>query len=101
MTIRDHIKQHSDARTCFAILWVVPLFIVNLEAPDNFPLLCAALAVLAGGSFFTLVVITRRIPCPRCKRPLGSIASKVAKRGLRLGKECPHCGVSFDEQMTP
>ena len=101
MTIRDQIKQHSDGLTCFAILWAVPLFVVNLEAPDNFPLLCVALAVLAGGLFFTLVVMMRRIPCPRCKRPLGSIASKVAKRGLRLGTGCPHCGVSFDEQMTP
>jgi len=101
MTIRDHIRQQADALTFLALLSAVPFFVVNLRAPDNFPLLCAALAVLAGGLFFTLVVMMRRIPCPRCKRPLGSIASKVAKRGLRLGLQCPHCGVSFDEQMTP
>lgn len=48
MTIRDQIKQHSDGLTCFAILWAVPLFVVNLEAPDNFPLLCVALAARYG-----------------------------------------------------
>jgi hypothetical protein len=97
--IREHIKLRSDALILLSLLLAVPGFAVASLAPDNFALICIALVVFVAGMFFTLVAMIRRIPCPWRKQPLGSIASKVAKRGLRLGKECPHCGVSFDTEM--
>jgi FtsH-binding integral membrane protein len=50
-----------------------------------------------GAVMWTALAI-RRIPCPRCSKPLGSAATAVGMN-LKRAKQCPNCGVSLDESM--
>jgi hypothetical protein len=46
------------------------------------------------------VVSLFQIPCPKCHKPLGRIGFRAANAGgLAAAGRCPHCGVSFDEQV--
>lgn len=41
-----------------------------------------------------------RIKCPRCGKPLGIAALAANRKQLaNCVNACPHCGVSFDEEM--
>ncbi len=115
MTIAEHLQQ--QVRLCHRIKWgtiFVMLFVaiqqvaLNHSKVDTY----AWMLVVAAPCVAALVVVTKRLKCPRCQKPLYMELAHsmptmfgmfgLAKRELG-GKQplaldaCPRCGCSFSE----
>jgi len=99
MTIRDFLKRRRNEAALFVLPGIVFCVLSTVFAPDEFWFNWLSFAALFAGLVAVLVLL-HRVPCPRCQRPLGSIAARAANGWAKSG-HCPHCRVSLDESIKP
>jgi hypothetical protein len=102
MTIREFLGRRSwqyPNRTVMFLL-VAGALVTTVTHAYITRFICAvvilAVVVAAFSSQF-------RIPCPNCGKSLGMAGFRAAHAGPRDGSRvpssCPHCGVSFDDEL--
>src|SRR5215475_5717039 len=100
MTVGDWYERQTTRRMMpFYVLIVLTgvwLFVTRKHT-GNFSELPITLTLGAASFLSMLIAMLRvaRIPCPRCNKPLN-----VPTRRVRQIKDCQHCGLRFDEEMT-
>jgi hypothetical protein len=97
MTIRDYLKRRRNEAVLFVIPGIVSCVLAELFVPDSFWLVWLSFAALFAG-LVAVIVLLNRTPCPKCARPLGSIAARAANGWAKIA-HCPGCRISFDEPM--
>jgi hypothetical protein len=97
MTIRDYLKRRRNKAVLFVLPGIAFCVLAAVFAPDSFWLTWLSLAALFAG-LVGVIVLLYRTPCPRCQRPLGSIAARAAN-GWAKTAHCPGCRISLDEPM--
>jgi hypothetical protein len=99
MTIRDHLKRRFGYGLIAALIGLVIVAVVA-SITDDFtwsPIVQAGLATCLAIMFFA----TARVRCPKCHGDLWGISRSVMAPEFAKDrvKFCPHCGVSFDEEL--
>jgi len=99
MTIRDHLQRRwlQVFLTCTCV-GLLPALVLQRFAPE-YPLLGAAALGFIFVGVYAFMAIMRRTPCPRCAAALEDLAVRIMSKRFPV-KNCPHCGVKFDEQMS-
>ena len=97
VTIRDYLKRQRNKRALLLLPGIVFCVLSAMYAPGNFWLNWLSLAAVFAG-LVAIILLMRRIPCPRCGLPLGAVAARAA--GGRATGHCPHCKVSINAPMS-
>jgi hypothetical protein len=103
MTIRQFLRRRNEQYSSRAIGFLLLSGALVSIATRSFVIrfACAAvIVVVVVAAFWSLF----QIPCPKCRKPLGvagfRAATSATTRAETVPARCPHCYVSFDEQIA-
>jgi predicted RNA-binding Zn-ribbon protein involved in translation (DUF1610 family) len=97
VTIREYLRRRYSKVGLIAAPFAVLVLVAYHWLRDPLSYVVANLAVV--GFFVVHVGLMWRTRCPKCGVALGK-ASYVSAH-VSNASHCPHCGVSFDEPMSP
>jgi hypothetical protein len=99
MTIHQYLRRLASQYVGRLMLFLIVGGILMALAPAIFALRFAGAVVMLVVVLATVVHLFR-IPCPRCREPLGRIGFMAAHAARSDGRaQCPHCAVSLDSEM--
>ena len=96
MTTRQYLIRRANATLGWTVIFLLAagalLTSIHLEFVLSF-VLATVVAVVALAAFWSLF----EIPCPSCRKSLGSIGFRVANGRMQdSSPKCPHCGASLE-----
>jgi hypothetical protein len=99
MTIRRYLEGRCSRTVAGTMAFLIIIGIAFNAVPRIFILrfvLAVLVAALAMAAFWSLF----EIPCPNCRRSLGTVGFRVANGLSRQSSpHCPHCDISIDAPM--
>ena len=100
MTLRDYLERRNTNAFMVALAFATPAWICGFVAPKGSVLEFVGIGVFLA-SILIFTVVMGRVPCPRCKKPLGMVAQHRRRFGERLLRtdRCRHCGFGVDEEI--
>jgi hypothetical protein len=96
VTISDYLMQRGKRLTYWYMASFIPMVLVLIFKPHSFPFLFGSLVVMSG-SLIAMMLLSSRVPCPRCARPMGAWTTVLGQP--KRNYHCPHCNVRIDTPM--
>jgi len=94
MTIRQHLRRRSDRYATLAFAFLLVVGVVAGYTPRILAIrivFAVLVGVVLAAAFWSLF----EIPCPNCRKSMGSTGFWVSM-GRKSAESCPHCDISVD-----
>jgi len=98
VTIRKCVEVRAAKESRFSYLGVLAM-LCAMAAPNGSVSRFAAITCFLVCLIIAIWLINRT-PCPKCNRPLGWLANRIAWRGSKDSDRCKNCGTGVDDQMA-
>jgi NO-binding membrane sensor protein with MHYT domain len=99
MTTRQFLLRRANATIRGTVAFLLVAGALLTYSSPGFVMsfvIAVVIAAVALAAFWSLF----EVPCPNCRKSLGSIGFRVANGQMRhISPKCPHCGVSLDETL--
>ena len=103
MKIHEYIAKRALLFVSIAVaagfIYFLPVFLVMRDSNLFLKIVSGISGVVCIGSIICFIFLVR---CPRCHGRLGQLSNslsafgKPTKKGIKF---CPHCGISFDDEV--